>query len=77
MRQSGKTSRTLTFMPRLVKNVPHDLQSSIQTLCTGAGGAEAGGGGGKYCMRGTYQGGGCWGVGAGCALACEGSRGGL
>ena len=64
-------------MPRLVKNVPQDLQSRIQTLCIGAGGTVAGGGGGKCCMRGAYQGGGGWGVGAGWALACEGSRGGL
>lgn len=30
----------LTFMPRLVRNMPHDLQSKIQTLCgIGGGGA--------------------------------------
>lgn len=30
--------KPLTFIPRLVKNVPHALQSRIQTLCAlGAG----------------------------------------
>jgi hypothetical protein len=29
---SNETNVNPTFMPRLVKNVPHDLQSSIQTL---------------------------------------------
>jgi hypothetical protein len=37
----SKSIRTLTFMPRLVRNVPQDLQSKIQTLC-----AICGGGGG-------------------------------
>lgn len=37
---ANRTQVRLTFMPRFVKKVSHDLQSKIQTLC------EIGGGGG-------------------------------
>jgi hypothetical protein len=40
-----------TFMPRLVMNVPHVLQSRIHTFWTIGGGVAGGGGGGEERKR--------------------------
>ena len=40
-RTISRYGSALTFMPRFVKNMPHALQSRIQTLCGMGGGGGA------------------------------------